>query len=134
MPLYGPKFTETEFKRGKNILASEHLQFIEAGATLDAEEFDKGFNGVGKAIAQNVDTGKFEPVADKSDLRGYTNFGILNVDFINDGETDVIAGEQQGIKLYACGGAQPVKVAPAALLHGRSSGHRLKSNNPFRTF
>jgi len=93
MPLYGPKFSETEFRGGKNIIASEHLQFIEAGATLDATKFDVGYNDVGKLIARNTTTGKFEPVAGVADLTGFDNFGILNVDFENDGETDVIAGE-----------------------------------------
>src|SRR5690606_41584962 len=93
MPLYGTKFSETEFRGGKNIIASEHLQFIEAGATLDATKFDVGYNDVGKLIARNTTTGKFEPVAGVADLTGFDNFGILNVDFENDGETDVIAGE-----------------------------------------
>lgn len=93
MPLYGPKFSETEFRGGKNIIASEHLQFIEAGATLDATKFDVGYNDVGKLIARNTTSGKFEPVAGVADLTGFDNFGILNVDFENDGETDVIAGE-----------------------------------------
>lgn len=93
MPLYGPKFSETEFRGGKNILASEHLQFIEGGATLDATKFPVGYNDVGKLVARNTTTGKFEPVAEVADLTGYDNFGILNVDFENDGETDLIAGE-----------------------------------------
>ena len=93
MPLYGPKFSETEFRSGKNILASEHFQFIEGGATLDATKFPVGHNDVGKLIARNKATGKFEPVAHLEDLSGYDNFGILNVDFENDGVTDLIAGE-----------------------------------------
>lgn len=93
MPLYGPKFSETEFRGGKNILASEHLQFIEGGATLDATKFPVGYNDVGKLVARNTATGKFEPVAEVEDLTGYDNFGILNVDFENDGKTDLIAGE-----------------------------------------
>jgi len=93
MPLYTPKFTNTDFRGGKNILASEHLQFIEAGATLDATKFATGFNDVGKLIARNTTSGKFEPVADAEDLTGFDNFGILNVDFENDGTNDLIAGE-----------------------------------------
>jgi hypothetical protein len=93
MPLYGPKFSETAFRGGKNILASEHLQFIEGGATLDATKFPVGYNDVGKLVARNTTTGKFEAVAEVEDLTGYDNFGILNVDFENDGETDLIAGE-----------------------------------------
>lgn len=101
MPLYTPKFSQTEFRGGKNILASEHLQFVEAGATLDATKFDVGHVEVGKLIARNLTTGKYEPVADvtgdeesgTTGLEGFDNFGILNVDWDNDGENDVIAGE-----------------------------------------
>jgi len=95
MPLYGPKISQTEFRGGKNILASEHLQFIEGGATLDATAFAAGYHDVGKLIARNTTTGKYEPVAgvDAEDYGDYDNFGILNVDFENDGETDLIAGE-----------------------------------------
>ena len=93
MPLYTPKFSNEEFSGGKNILASEHLQFIEGGATLDATAFATGYHDVGKLIARNTTTGKYEPVADAADLAGFDNFGILNVDFENDGENDLVAGE-----------------------------------------
>lgn len=93
MGLYTPKFSNTEFKGGKNILASEHLQFIEGGATLDATKFATGYHDVGKLVARNTTTGKFEPVAGAADLAAYDNFGILNVDFENDGVNDLIAGE-----------------------------------------
>lgn len=93
MPLYTPKFTSTNFKGGKNIIASEHLQFVEGGATLDATKFATGYHDVGKLIARNTTTGKYEPVAEATDLTGYDNFGILNVDFNNDGTNDLVAGE-----------------------------------------
>lgn len=101
MPLYTPKFSDTGFKGGKNILASEHLQFIEGGATLDATKFAVGYHDVGKLIARNTTTGKYEPVADvegdteagTTGLEGFDNFGILNVDFTNDGVNDLVAGE-----------------------------------------
>lgn len=91
MPLYTPKFSETGFKGGKNILASENrLQFIEGGATLDATKFAVGYQVVGKLIARNTTSGKYEPF---SAVEGFDNFGILNVDFDNDGDNDLIAGE-----------------------------------------
>lgn len=94
MPLYTPKSSETGFSSGKNILASEvRLQFIEAAATLDATKFATGYNDVGALIARNTSTGKYEDVAEEADLSGYDNFGILHVDFNNDGKNDVIAGE-----------------------------------------
>jgi len=93
MPLYTPKFSETGFRGGKNILASEHLQLIEAGGTLDATAFGAGYHDVGKLVARNTTTGKFEPVAGVTELEGFDNFGILNVDYECDGENDVIAGE-----------------------------------------
>lgn len=90
MPLYTPKFSNTDFNGGKNILASEHLQFIEGGATLDATAFATGYHEVGKLIARNTTSGKYEPF---SAVVGFDNFGILNVDFTNDGTNDLVAGE-----------------------------------------
>ena len=86
----------TEFKGGKNILASTHLQFKQVGATLDAKKFPVGHVDVGQAIARNLTTGKFEPYAESEEGTlepGYDEFSILNVDFVNDGENDTIVGE-----------------------------------------
>lgn len=95
MGLYTPKQSSTGFKGGKNILASEHLQFIEGGATLDASKFTTGYNEAGLLIGRKKVGGKFEDVSalDAIALADYDNFGILNVDFDNDGVNDVIAGE-----------------------------------------
>lgn len=95
MGLYTPKFSSTDFKGGKNILASEHLQFVEGGATLDATKFTTGYHEAGKLVARNKTGGKYEDVGalEALALEGYDNFGILNVDFQNDGVNDVIAGE-----------------------------------------
>lgn len=82
-----------DFRGGRNILASEHLQYIEAGATLDAAVFGAGYIELGTLIAQNLTTGKYEPVAEAADLAGFTNFGIMNVDAECDGENDLIEGE-----------------------------------------
>ena len=87
---YGPKFGGTEFRGGKNILASEHLQYLENGATLDAAAFGAGYVEVGTPIARNTTSGKFEPF---SVVEGYDNFSILNIDVDMDGEQDQIAGE-----------------------------------------
>lgn len=87
---YGPIFSKTKLQGGKNIVASEHLQFVEAGATLDHTEFPKGFNEVGAQVARNLETGKFEPF---TEAEGFDNFGILNEDFNNDHDQDLVAGE-----------------------------------------
>ena len=87
---YGPIFSKTQLQGGKNIVASEHLQFVEAGATLDHTKFPKGFNEVGAKVARNVVSGKFEPF---TAVEGFDDFGILNEDFRNDYEQDLIAGE-----------------------------------------
>lgn len=89
MAVYSGKVKTFDFQGGKNILASEHFQNIEGGATLDATAFDAGLVEVGTAIAQNTDSGKFEPFAAGT---GQENHAILNVDFNNDGATDVVAG------------------------------------------
>src|SRR5690625_6720184 len=87
---YGPIFSKTQLQGGKNILASEHLQFVEAGATRDHTKFPTGFNEVGAIVARNEATGKLEPV---SAVEGVDDFGILNEDLRNDYEQDLIAGE-----------------------------------------
>lgn len=91
---YGPRFTKTAFRGGKNILASEvNLKFIEGGATLDHTKFDTGHNEIGQLIARNTDTGKFEPFTTGEDAPEYDNHSVLNIDFVNDAEQDLIAGE-----------------------------------------
>lgn len=78
------------FKGGKNILASENLQYIEAGATLDATKFPTGYNELGLLVARNTTSGKFEPF---TVVTGFDNFGVLDLDFNNDGENDTIVGQ-----------------------------------------
>ncbi len=90
---YGPRFTKTDFRGGKNILASEHLQYVEGGATLDHSKFDTGYNELGQLIARNTDTGKYEPFTTGEDVPDYDNHAVLNIDFVNDAEQDLIAGE-----------------------------------------
>ncbi len=90
---YGPIFRKTGFQGGKNILASEHLQYIEGGATLDHTKFPKGYNEVGALIARNLATGKFEPFTVGEDAPEYDNHAVLNEDFNNDFEQDLIVGE-----------------------------------------
>lgn len=89
MPFYTPKFSVSDFSGGNGILASEHLQYLEAGATLDATKFSVGAQGAGKLIARNLSTGKFEPF---SAVEGFDNFSVLEYGFTNDGENDLIAG------------------------------------------
>lgn len=95
--VYGPIFSKTELQGGKNILASEHLQFVEAGVTLDHTKFPTGFNEVGALIARNTTTGKFEPFVvpeeGDDDAVVYDDYAILNEDFRNDYGQDLIAGE-----------------------------------------
>src|SRR5690554_2037118 len=89
MPFYTPRFSVSEFTGGNGILASEHLQYLEAGATLDATAFATGKNEAGKLIARNEASGKFEPF---SAAEGFDNFSVLEYGFDNDGENDLIAG------------------------------------------
>lgn len=90
---YGPRITSTGFKGGKNILASEHLQYIEGGATLDHTKFATGYNELGQLIARNTSTGKFEPFTVEEDAPTFDNHAILNIDFDNNAGQDLIAGE-----------------------------------------
>jgi len=90
---YGPIFKQVGFSGGKNILASEHLEYVKGGATLDHTKFDTGFNEVGQIIARNLSTGKFEPFVTGEDAPDYDTYSILNEDFINDSDQDLIVGE-----------------------------------------
>lgn len=93
---YTPKFGGTEFRGGKNILASENFQFIEGGATLDASVFGNTYVEVGTPIARDTTTGKFVPYEDGSEgalQTGVDEFSILNIDVDMDGTNDAIVGE-----------------------------------------
>jgi hypothetical protein len=92
MPVYSGKITTTAFKSGKNILASEHVQFIEGGATLDASDFGAGLVEVGTLIARDSSSGLWVEF-DSTDVANYDAFGILNVDWECDGTTDSVVGE-----------------------------------------
>lgn len=87
---YSLQTGRTEFKGGKNILASTHLQFKEVGGTMDATAFPVGHVDVGLVIGKNATSGKFEPYTDAGE---YVDYAILNVDFVNDGVNDTIVGE-----------------------------------------
>lgn len=82
-----------DFRGGRNILASEHLQYFEAGGTLDAEVTGAVYLPLGTLLARSLTTGKFEPAAALTDLEGYDNPVVMNIDVDVDGENDVIVGE-----------------------------------------
>jgi hypothetical protein len=100
MASYNLQTSRSGFKGGKNILASEHVQFVEAGATLDASAIGATTLEVGTAVARNTTTGKFEVYEDGGDATngytlpaGYDEFTILNIDVEVDGTNDVVVGE-----------------------------------------
>lgn len=93
--------SETEFRGGKNILASEFVQYVHGGATLDGEAFDKGVIEVGTLLMRNKETGKYEPFVEAEAgedgeggglPEGYDNFFIYNEDHDHDGKTDAVTG------------------------------------------
>lgn len=90
---YTLQTSKTGYVGGKNILASEHLQFIEGGATLDATKFPVGNIALGTLIARNISTGKFEPANALLDATAHDNFSVLNIDVVNNGTDDTIVGE-----------------------------------------
>lgn len=91
---YNLQRTTTAFSSGKNILASEHVQFVEAGVTL------KGgvAYGVGELLAklngaQGADAGKWVKFVNADVATKYEgDYGILNVDVANT-TADSIVGE-----------------------------------------
>lgn len=86
---YTLKNNRTQFRGGKNILASEHVQYVHGGATFDAAAFPEGYIEVGQLVARNTTSGKYEPF---SVVEGYDNFYILNEDHDHDGESDFVSG------------------------------------------
>lgn len=94
---YTLKQTSTDFVGGKNILASEHVQYVHGGATLDGEKFPAGLIEVGTLIARNKTTGKYEPfeesfLGDDVSASTHDNCSILNENHNHDGETDAVTG------------------------------------------
>ncbi len=94
MPYTGETI-QTEFKSGKNILASEHFQYMEVGVTLDGAKIGNKYLPVGTAIARNTETGLFEEYSETTEDTfepGYDEPGILNVD-VNVQGLNVVVGE-----------------------------------------
>lgn len=89
MGSYTLQTSRTGFRGGKNILASEHLQFVEAGATLDAAAIGNTYVEVGSAIGKKAN-GKWEIYDGEGE---YSELGILNIDVEVNGQDDVIVGE-----------------------------------------
>ena len=85
---YNLQTSSTSFKSGINILASEHLQFLEVGATIKGGE---GLLPAGQAIARVAATGKFVKFVD-ANVATYDEFAILNVD-VDATTNDAIVGE-----------------------------------------
>lgn len=85
---YNLKTTQTSFKGGKNILASEHVQFIEGGATVKGGQ---GSLECGQAIARVTADGKWVKFS-AANVATYDDFGILNVD-VDATTHDAIVGE-----------------------------------------
>ena len=92
---YTLKMHREPFREGKNILASEHVKFVNNAVTLDADAIGDVHLPVGTAIMRNEGTGKYEVYADDAGEvpSGYDDFLILNHDVDVNGEDDVIVGE-----------------------------------------
>lgn len=92
---YTLKSVRTDFRGGKNILASEIVQYVHGGATLDGNKFPAGLIEVGTLIARNTSTGKYEPYSETTPGTlepGFDNFYILNEDHDHDGVSDAVTG------------------------------------------
>ncbi len=93
---YTLQTSQQPFKGGKNILASEHLQFLEAGGTLDAAAIGDTKLEVGTLLVRNTTSGKFEVYSESTQGTfepGYDEPVVLNIDVDVNGTDDVIVGE-----------------------------------------
>lgn len=88
----GFKVTRTDYRGGKNILASEHFQYIEGGATLDGAAFGDGPIPVGTLIARDTATGKFVPFTGAGEGT-YDNHAVLDADVVIENGEDEIVGQ-----------------------------------------
>jgi hypothetical protein len=89
---YNLQTNREAFKGGKNILASEHVQFIEAGVTVAGGQ---GLLEAGTAVARDLATGKFVAYSETTAGTLEPNrdeFAILNVD-VDTAGGDAIVGE-----------------------------------------
>lgn len=78
------------FRGGKNILASQKVQFVHGGATIPSTELAQGLP-VGTLLGKDKTTGKWVKYT-KTDKAKYEMLGILNVD-IEATTSDVFVGE-----------------------------------------
>lgn len=78
------------FRGGKNILASQKVQFVHGGATIPSTELGQGL-AVGTLLGKDKTSGKWVKYA-KADKTKYDLLGILNVD-IEPSTVDVFVGE-----------------------------------------
>lgn len=85
---YSLQTSQDAFKSGKNILASEHVQFIEGGATIASGQ---GALDVGTAIAKRTADGLWEKFA-SANVANYGDYGILNVE-VDATSANVVVGE-----------------------------------------
>lgn len=85
---YSLQISQDPFKNGKNILASEHVQFIEGGATIVSGQ---GVLDCGTAIARRSADKLWEKYA-SANVANYDDYGILNVN-IDATSANVVVGE-----------------------------------------
>ncbi|MGE7650489.1 hypothetical protein ACQKM1_22340 [Peribacillus frigoritolerans] len=78
--------TKTAFTGGKNILASEHFQYIEVGATLKGGSAYALGEAIGK-VASGADQGLWVKYVNGAT---YADLGILNVDVDNVASNTVV--------------------------------------------
>lgn len=86
---------QTEFKQGRNILASEYVQFVEGGATTYS---GLGPIEAGQALARYKEYGAYDGYwgrySDNDQARGiYDAYGILNTSTEVWGTDNVVLGE-----------------------------------------
>lgn len=88
---FKPSITNTMGEAPINVLASEHFQFVEGGATFDKASLTKELP-TGQAVAKNA-AGKWIPYVDLGDeAASYADLGVTNHE-VEASDVDIIVGE-----------------------------------------
>lgn len=91
---------QSDFRGGKQILASEDFRYTPEGGTIDAVKVGARYVEVGEPFVRNMNNdGLYEPfvdathVADGALVAGFEDPVILDVDFNCDGVNNVVVGQ-----------------------------------------
>lgn len=109
---------QSEFRGGKQILASEDFRYTPEGGTIDAAKVGARYVEVGEPFVRDMATGKYVPFTDAAHVEegaladGFEDPVLCDVDFDSDGVNDIIVGQLLN-EAYVYDKKMPEKVTEA---------------------